>query len=150
MLVKYSVSRCIDGQCNQQKYSRWLHRKAMAHVRRDRRREVTCTVERYKGEIHAAVCASEGRDYYTGEQLDWTLLSTWDNNAAKSGRVQYKKSLALLPTVDHTFDEAGQPKFVICSWYVNDVKSDLTLAEFYRLCERILKHRGDCASPRGQ
>jgi hypothetical protein len=110
-------------------------------VKRDRKRDRVCGVAQYKAEIHTAVCESEGRDFYTGELLDWSLISSYDNKAAKSGRAKYKKTLALLPTVDHTLDEHGRPKFVICSWYVNDVKSDLTIEEFYRLCKRVLKYR---------
>src|SRR3981189_2965527 len=96
-----------------------------------------CAVAKYKAEIHAAVCASGHLDYYTGETLDWSLISKYDNVSAKDGRSKYKESLAYLPTVDHSFDENGKPKFVICSWYVNDAKGDLPLAAFYELCERL-------------
>ena len=137
----YAVPQCIQGQCDQTRYSRWLHRKAVAHARRDRKRERPCTITEYKGQIHAAVSASGHQDFYTGEPLNWTLVNTYDNESSKSGRARYKKTLALLPTLDHTLDEQGQPKFVICYWYVNDAKSDLTLAEFYELCERVLRHR---------
>ena len=137
----YAVPECIKAECDQKRYKRWLQRKAAAHVKRDRKRQMVCTITQYKAAIHAAVCVSEGKDFYTGEQLAWSLLSTWDNESAKSGRAKYKKSLALLPTLDHSTDEKGEPKFVICSWYVNDVKSDLTPAEFIRLCERVLEYR---------
>jgi hypothetical protein len=137
----YAVPVCIQGQCDQARYSRWLHRKAVAHARRDRKRERPCTIALYKEQIHAAVCASGHEDFYTGEKLDWKLVSTYDSESSKKARAKYKKTFALLPTLDHTFDEQGQQKFVICSWYVNDAKSDLTLNEFYRLCERVLKHR---------
>jgi hypothetical protein len=117
--------------------------KAVAHVRPDKKRAVTCTVAKYKAQIHAAVCLFGQADFYTGEPLDWSLVSTYDNKSSKSGRTKYKKTLALLPTIDHTVEEQGRPKFVICSWYVNDAKSDLTIDEFYRLCERVLKHRDE-------
>lgn len=138
---RYVVPECIKGQCDQLKYSRWLHRKATAHARRDRKRDMACTIARYKAEIHAAVCSSGHLDFYTGEPLDWSLVSTYDNESSREGRTRYKQALALLPTVDHTVDELGRPKFVICSWYVNAAKSDLTLEKFYELCERVLKHR---------
>jgi hypothetical protein len=102
---------------------------------------MACTIARYKAEIHAAVCASGHLDFYTGEPLNWSLVSTYDNESLKAGRTHYKKTLALLPTLDHTVDEQGRPKFVICSWYVNDAKSDLGIEDFYRLCERVLQHR---------
>lgn len=141
MTLLYAVPDCIKTECDQVRYKRWLQRKAMSHVRRDRKRQTACTVAQYKAAIHAAVCASGGKDFYTGEQLAWTLVSKWDNESAKSGRAKYKKSMALLPTLDHTIDAKGDPKFVICSWYVNDVKSDLTPEEFLQLCRRVLEYQ---------
>jgi hypothetical protein len=138
---KYALPESIQGQCSQEKYSRWLRAKAMAHVRRDRKRKRTCSVAGYKEAIHAAVVAGGDKDLYTGEPLNWKLISTYENYKAKTGGPKYKKSLALLPTVDHTFDEKGKQMFVICSWRVNDAKSDLTLQEFYELCEKVLRHR---------
>src|SRR6267142_5767691 len=140
-ILQYRVPDRIKEQCDQAKYSRWLHRKAVAHARRDRKRGRACTIARYKAEIHAAVCSSGGVDFYTGQSLEWSLISTYDNESSKSGRTKYKSTLALLPTIDHTVDELGRPKFVICSWSVNDAKNDLSIDEFYRLCELVLKHR---------
>jgi hypothetical protein len=139
--LQYAVPDSIKDQCDQAKYSRWLQRKATAHARRDRKRDMACTIARYKEAIHSAVCASGHLDFYTGERLNWSLVSTYDNESSKAGRTIYKKTLALLPTVDHTVDEQGRPKFVICSWYVNDAKSDLGIEGFYLLCERVLAHR---------
>jgi len=102
---------------------------------------MACTIAQYKAQIHSAVCFSGHLDYYTGEPLDWKLVSTYDNESSKAGSVHYKKSLALLPTIDHTVDEQGRPTFVICAWYVNDAKSDLSIEDFYRLCELVLKYR---------
>jgi hypothetical protein len=149
--TKYSVPDCVKGKCSQTRYSRWLGRKARAHVSRDRKRRGndSCTVARYKAEIHAAVAAGGDRDHYTGEVLNWSLISTFENHAAKAGGLKYKKSLALLPTVDHTFDEHGRQRFVICSWRVNDAKSDLTADEFYNLCELVLRHQQQRQTTRG-
>ena len=57
----------------------------------------------------------------------------------RQGRA-YKKTFALLPTVDHVGDGTGSPNFQICGWRTNDSKSDLDLAEFLALCRRLLKH----------
>src|ERR1700735_542609 len=115
---KYSLPPCLIGKCDEMKYTKWLHRKASAHVTRDRKRfgRTSCTVAGYKAAIHEAVKAGGDLDFYTGERLDWSLVSTFDNETAKAGRSRYKKSLWLLPTVDHTLDEQGKQKFVICSW----------------------------------
>jgi hypothetical protein len=140
---KYALPDCLMGRCTQQQYSRWLHRKAAAHVRRDKKRQAagSVTVSKYKEAIHGAVCAGGDRDFYTGEPLNWSLISKYRNDKAKEGKKKYKKLFAQLPSVDHTFDEQGNLRFVICSWLVNDSKSDLTLAEFYTLCESVLRHR---------
>jgi hypothetical protein len=95
--MKYALTECIRAQCTQDKYSKWLHRKAVAHVRRDRKREKHCTVARYEAKIHAAVCESGDRDFYTGERLDWSLINTWDNESAKLGRSKYKGTLPHFP-----------------------------------------------------
>jgi len=141
---KYRMPDSIKGQCDQAKYSRWLQHKAEAHVRRDkkkaRRNMRVPTIALYKQMIHSAVCESQG-DFYTGLPLNWSLILKWENASAKRGGAQYKKSFAELPTVDHTVDEQGSLRFVICASYVNDAKSDLTLNEFYQLCENVLSHR---------
>jgi hypothetical protein len=50
----------------------------------------------------------------------------------------------LLPTVDHLdHKHTKKPRFQICSWEVNDSKSDLTHDEFIRLCRRITAFDGN-------
>jgi len=146
---KFRLPEFLKGKCEQAKYSRWLHRKAQAHVVRDRKRngKDSCTVSTYKERIHDAVVDGGDRDFYTGEPLDWNLIGVFDNVAAKAGRSAFKKTLWLLPTVDHTKDEKGEARFVICSWKINDAKSDLTLEEFHALCEMVLSYRNLKAEP---
>jgi hypothetical protein len=114
---RYRLPECITGVCDQKKYDRWLQRKAEAHVRRDRKRGrgTNHSVSEYKQAIHAAVLNSGHLDHYTGEPLDWSLISKFDNAEAKSGKSEHKKRFWFLPTVDHTLDEHGKLKFVICS-----------------------------------
>lgn len=140
---KYTLPGCLAGKCSQSKYSKWLGRKAQAHLKRDRHRQTApkWTLSQYKTAIHTAVVEGGDRDFYTGEPLDWSLISTFENKAAKAGGSKYKQTLRMLPTVDHCFDEKGQPRLVICSYEVNDAKSNLPLQEFYRLCESVLRHR---------
>lgn len=129
----------LDGVVTREAYVRWLQRKAAAHVDRDRKRgNGAATVSEYKRAIHNAVCASQGRDAYTGEQLDWSLLSKYDNDESKQGRRGYKARFALLPTVDHVGDGTGPADFKICGWRTNDAKGDLSLEEFIALCAKVL------------
>lgn len=138
---KYELPEFLTGTVTQAQYERWLHRKAVAHVRRDRKRgNQSATIAEYKIEIHRAVIESKGQDCYTGENLDWSLISTYENERSKSGGRRYKATFALLPTVDHVSDGRGPPEFKICSWRTNDAKHDLTLPEFLEVCEKVIQH----------
>ncbi|MGB7656330.1 MAG: hypothetical protein WBL74_12700 [Novosphingobium sp.] len=122
-------------------YERWLRRKAAAHVKRDRLRAGhVITGELYRQRIHEAVSQHGTHDFYTGEKLDWKLVSTYDNVASKAGRSVYKAGFALLPTVDHVLREDGKWDFVICAWRTNDAKNDMSHAEFIALCRRVVAH----------
>lgn len=125
---------------DQSVYERWLHRKALAHVKRDRTRgNATATNEEYKIAIHQAVCESAGKDVYTNEELDWSLLSKYDNEQSKKHGRHYKKQFALLPSVDHVGDGTGSADFKICSWRTNDAKNDMSYDEFVELCKKVVK-----------
>ncbi len=123
-------------------YERWLIRKAAAHVKRDRKRGHLCTGSAYREAIHAAVIASNGKDAYTGEQLDWHLISTYDNELSGLGRHAYKAGFALLPSVDHVIAASTEASFKICAWRTNDAKHDLSLESFLELCKKVLEHAG--------
>ncbi len=138
-MKKYQLPTFLAGIITQARYERWLHRKAMAHVKRDRNRgNKEATNEEYKMAIHRAVEASQGKDAYTDEPLDWTLISTYDNEESKILKVQYKKRFALLPSLDHVGNEAGPTEFKICGWRTNDAKNDLTYQEFVELCTKVI------------
>jgi hypothetical protein len=79
---KYALPECLMTLCTEQEYTRWLHRKAAAHVRRDKKRsgDRSITVSKYKAAIHEAVCAGGDRDYYTGTPLNWTLICKYKND----------------------------------------------------------------------
>jgi hypothetical protein len=139
-MKKYQVPEFLTRVLSQDVFERWLHRKGIAHVRRDRERgSTTAPSAGYKLAIHQAVKDSKGLDAYTRERLDWTLISKYRNKDSKSGGSKYKKRFALLPTVDHVRDRSGQPKFAICGWRTNDAKNDLTYEEFLELCKKVLR-----------
>lgn len=126
-------------ECTLDEYRKWIRRRAMAHVQRDRkRRNTVASVSSYKAAIHAAVLESNGNDAYTGEPLNWDLISKYTNDESKEGGRSYKKGFALLPTVDHVDDGLGEPNFVICSWRVNDAKNDLSFDEFVDVCRKVV------------
>ena len=139
MARKYQFPSSLSSKVEQSKYERWLHWRAVAHVKRDRLRgNQTATVERYKLAIHKAVLESDGQDPYTGESLDWSLIGTYRNEEAELEGRRYKARFALLPSVDHTGDGLGPADFVICGWRTNDAKSDLSFAEFVALCRKVV------------
>lgn len=136
---KYQKPEFLDDTVEQNAYEQWLHRKAMAHVKRDRGRgNTTATNEEYKIEIHRAVHESKGNDFYTNEPLDWSLLSKYNNEDSKKYGREYKKKFALLPSVDHIDDGKGPANFNICAWRTNSAKNDLTYSEFIELCSLVL------------
>jgi len=132
-----------DTLVTQELYEKWLRRKAQRHVRRDRQRgNKTAIGEKYRTAIHDAVINCGGFDAYSGEKLDWSLISQYDNDESKDKRREYKKRFALLPTVDHIGDGTGSADFKICSWQTNDAKNDLSLDEFLSVCRVILEWHG--------
>jgi hypothetical protein len=139
---QYELPSFLQADSTRATYVRWLERKAAAHIKRDRKRgNVTASLSDYKWAIHEAVGASGGRDIYTHEALDWTLLSAYDNDESKKGRRAYKAKFGLLPTVDHLGDGTGPADFAICAWRTNGAKGDLTADEFFDLCGRVVNAR---------
>lgn len=140
---KHTTPTFLPEGVSAEAYERWLTRKAAAHVKRDRKRAHSgVTRAQYKEAIHAAVIHSNGKDAYTGETLDWQLISKYNNEESKNGRHSYKSDFALLPTVDHVSAGVTEASFCICSWRANDAKNDLSVEDFLRLCERVLVHAG--------
>jgi hypothetical protein len=143
MPTKYPLPSFLVGTISQDNYLRWLRRKASAHVKRDRLRGNSGAVrEAYRVAIHRAVIESGGVDQYTGERLDWLLISRYDNSQSKQLRRHYKSSFALLPTVDHVGDGLGPADFKICAWRTNDSKNDLSYVSFVELCRKVVDYAG--------
>jgi hypothetical protein len=137
----YVLPPQLEGMCTEAAYKKWLHRKATAHIIRDRKRwKKDISLSEYKKAIHAAVLQTGRKDAYTGEELAWGLISKYDNEASRQGKAEYKKRFAMLPTVDHAGEHAGELNFKICSWRTNDAKSDLSLKDFLELCKKVLNH----------
>ncbi len=139
MPPKHTTPAFLTGVVPPDAYERWLERKAVAHVKRDRNRSRHVTRPAYKEAIHAAVILSNGYDSYTGEKLDWHLISTYRNEESKAGRHGYKSRFALLPTVDHIDAGATESSFRICAWRTNDAKNDLSLEHFIELCDKVVR-----------
>ena len=72
--LQYAAPDCINDQCDQLKYRRWLQRKAATDAKRDRKHDTACTIPRCKAEIHAAACSSGHLDFY--------MASHWVGNSS--------------------------------------------------------------------
>jgi hypothetical protein len=143
MSVKYALPTFLVNIADQATYQRWLFRRAQAHVKRDRKRGNTTAIgEAYRVAIHTAVTASNGRDAYTGEMLDWARLSHYSNLDSIEGGRAYKHGFAKLPTIDHVGDGLGAADFKICGWRINDAKHNLDVPAFLNVCKAVLEHHG--------
>jgi hypothetical protein len=47
---------------------------------------------------------------------------------------------ALMPTVDHIDPEATTLELEICSWQVNECKSDFGPSDFVAFCSKVVEH----------
>ena len=125
----------------QKTYEKWLHGRAVAHAKRDKKRgNKTASTEAYKIAIHCAVLHCAGRDHYTGEDLNWSLLSRYSNAESRALGRTYKAKFALLPSVDHVGNGRGEADFKICAWRTNDAKNDLPYEKFVALCRSVVLH----------
>jgi hypothetical protein len=141
-MPRYRLPQCLQGKCKQEKYTRWLDRKAAAHVKRDKKRKnTTASGKLYRDAIHKAVCNGGDRDAYTGKPLAWRLIGRYNNEDSKREGWKYKKKFAHLPTVDHEGHGKGEPKFRICAWRTNDCKSDLSVRELAEFCKQFLAYQ---------
>ena len=142
-LKRHSLPEFLKGRVDPLVYERWLARKAAAHLKRDRKRGYEAVSGAlYRDAIHEAVVESGGRDYYTGEELDWSLLSKYNNEESIVGRHSYKAGFALLPTADHIESARMNSGFRICGWRTNDAKHDLSHKAFVDLCVLVVKKAG--------
>jgi len=128
-------------------YPSWVQRKAVTLCKRDQKRGGTGNVQQYRLAIHGAVLASEGRDHWTGEPLDWELIGTYYNTEAAAGKGAHKKQYAMLPTIDHRTNKP-EADFVICAWRTNDAKHDMTPEELLTFCRAVIAHSSNWQSDR--
>jgi len=141
--AQYPLPGFLEGICTVSVYDKWLDNKADTLLKRDKKRRKpyarAATDRLYKEKIHKAIMDNGQCDPFTGDALDWKLISTWDTSPARAPEPGYRKKFALMPTVDHI--DPDLLEFEICSWMVNDCKSYLNPKEFVALCRRIANYR---------
>jgi hypothetical protein len=124
-------------------YPSWVQRKAVTLCKRDQKRGGRGNVQQYRLAIHQAVLASEGRDHWSGEWLDWQLIGTPDTPPDTSedagARAAHRTLCAMLPTIDHR-TALPEADFVICARRTKDAKHDMTSDELLAFCRAVVAH----------
>ena len=140
---KHTLPPFLETKVTLEKYRGWLAAKAAAHARRDQGRFASwVSGANYRDAFHAAVLASNGKDAYTGEELQWEMIGTYNNAESQLGKHQYKAGFALLPTLDHVVADDPAAGFCICAWRTNYSKHDLNTVAVVDLCKKVLEHHG--------
>jgi len=106
---------------------------------RDKKRQEggSITVSKYKKASTRQSALEETETSTQVEPLDWSIISKYRNKDSTEGKKKYKKQFANLPSVDHTLDEQGNLRSSSALGGQRS-KSDMTLPEFYSLCESVL------------
>jgi hypothetical protein len=136
----YALPSFLQGIVTQTDYVRWLNQKCDSMRQRDLKLKRPYASENprmaYKQKIHQAVLDNGQFDPYTGEKLDWKLISK-QKSLKKYGYVNdFLNTFALLPAVDHIGSDTLE--FEICSWIVNEAKSCMDPDEFVGLCKKVV------------
>src|SRR4051812_27524549 len=108
---KWKIPECLKPTVSDEEaFRKWLDRKAQSVRKRDRRRNVpVLSLSTMKEAILAAIERSNGRDFYTGEPLDWHLISKWVGMEEGTSASVYRRKFWMLPSVDHDFTDRVKP-----------------------------------------
>jgi hypothetical protein len=156
VISKYPLPPILNGICDAKAYHKWLECKADALQKRDKQLNRPCAWKfsqaQYKEKIHNALLVSDGTDPYTGDRLRLDLMGKWDENAnrpaalarppkrrrkASTSYGAVMKEFFLLPVADHIDPDSDELEFEICSWIVNEGKSQQTPEEYVTLCKKV-------------
>ena len=142
MSRKWKIPDCLKPKISDEDaFRKWLARKALSVRKRDRKRNVpVLSLSVMKQAIVSAIERSNGCDFYTGEPLDWHLISKWVGSEEGTSANDYRRKFWMLPSVDHDFTDPAKPAFHICSWRTNDSKNDQSIEEFLALADAVRRH----------
>jgi hypothetical protein len=139
-LVTYPLPQFLVGLISLLRYNAWIQERASTLYHRDLRRKRPCAINgsiaQYRDAIHASVMAAGLTDPFTGDDLLWELIETWDPKKPIS-HDDFVKSYCWMPTVDHKDPHATTVEFEICSWQVNNCKNDQSVEEFLEMCGTV-------------
>jgi hypothetical protein len=131
------------GKCTVRQFRKWLKDRTRTLYCRDvelkRPYALNSSWSTYTHMMNDA--AQHGQfDPYTGVELTWEEIDTWNPDLARGNR-EYAKAFALMPTIDHIDPAADVLEFEICSWKINSCKGNLNPQEFVDLCKRVVEYK---------
>lgn len=140
----YPLPPFLDNILSQSFYLDFINIRALRMYERDKGLKRLCAInsskELYKEAIHKAITQTGLYDPYTGDEMHYDLLLTWNQNRAHSEGYAYRVQFMLMPTVDHKDPESEILDFEICSWQVNTCKNDLNVTDFISYCKKIVSN----------
>ena len=143
-MKKYKIPEfVIKFGIDQKDYIKWLENKARTHYNRDRKHfsekfNSKIKPKEYKMAIHNAVIKSDGKCFYTDEELAWNKINKFGSLSENNTRDYDKRKYELLPTLEHIDRSVHNLNFAIVSWKVNDAKNNLNIEEFLELCKLVI------------
>jgi hypothetical protein len=137
----YSLPPFLEGVISVTDYRHWLENRGtvlrQTDIKLKRPYAKLNSTMAYKQKIHQAVLDGGQFDPYTGEKINWGLISrekTLNNvNFIDSG-------YAMHPAVDHINPE--EFGFEICTWISNESKTCMTSDQFVDFCRKVTRFRG--------
>jgi hypothetical protein len=146
----YMLPPFLQGVVSLKDYRDWLDHKANHLWVRDNKLNRPCAKENpiraYKQKIHQAVIDGGEFDPYTGEKINWELISKVKTLKREEYVNDFLNANAMLPAVDHINPE--EFGFEICSWISNESKSCMTPEEFVGFCQKVVSFRGQVKNSR--
>jgi hypothetical protein len=134
----YPLPPFLQGVVSLKDYREWLdmkgHNLRLRDLKLKRPYAKVNPILAYKQKIHQAVLDGGQFDPYTGEKINWGLISrekTLNNvNFIDSG-------YAMHPAVDHINPE--EFGFEICTWISNESKTCMTSDQFVDFCRKVTR-----------
>jgi hypothetical protein len=137
----YTLPPFLQGVVSLKDYREWLDLRGRDQHQRDlklkRSYAKTNSVMMYKQKIHQAVLDGGQFDPYTGEKINWGLISK-EKTLKMANFID--NGYAMHPAVDHTDPE--EFGFEICTWISNESKSCMTSDQFVDFCRKVTRFRG--------
>lgn len=126
--------RALNVPCA--RYAEWLEKQAQSCRQRDARPNKPA-IDAYRERIHKAVLISAGRDFYTGDMLEWNRLN---HDLPLTGGRRRHLQRGQYPSVDH-YTGTNSMDFRICSALVNHAKGPMSHQQFLKLCQKVVSER---------